>query len=175
VKLNTRWTAAAVIAGVLTLAACSSDETLPDTVPATPTAEAAAPAQSATPSPTPLSNEQAGARYLELVGAPNALTEQWNSAISASDWTTVRTLAQSYADANRTFADGLMAAEWPPAAQPAVDGLVAELAAEISGFVQIAGSTTDDETVAALNTFPARGSSAQQLRMILGLENVPAG
>jgi hypothetical protein len=173
-KLNHHWTAIAVTVGALALAGCSSDETLPETAPATSEA-APAPVESAAPAPTPISKEQAGAQYLELVAPVNQLNGPWNDALAASDWAALRQQAQPYADALRAFADGLMAAEWPPEAQPSVDALVGELAAEITAFVQIAGTTTDAETVGAVNAFPAPGSSAQQLRMILGLENVPTG
>lgn len=174
-NITQRWTGTALVVGALTLMACTSEEPVPDVPPASPP-QAAAQTASATPTPTatPISKEQAGAQYLELVAAPNALSGQWNDAVNASDWATVRTLAQTYAETDRAFADALMAAEWPPEAQAAVDGLVAELAAEIVAFAQIAGTTADEATIVVLNTFPARGSSAQQLRMGLGLDNVPS-
>lgn len=174
-RVNNRWTATVGIAGVLVLSACSSDDSAAqETAPSTSSAAAAGPAETVTPTPTPtpISKEQAGAAYLEMVAPANALTAQWNDAVNASDWATVRTLAQTYADTDRAFADALMSAQWPPEAQSAVDGLVAELAGEIAAFAQIAGTSADDETIGALNTFPARGSSAQQLRMTLGLDNV---
>jgi hypothetical protein len=177
-KVRNRWTAVATTAAVLALTACSSDEPAPEADPPAASTHATAaptPAPTPTPSPTPISKEQAGAAYLALVAPVNALVTPWNDAIAASDWASLRAQAQPYADANRAFADGLMAAEWPPEAQGAVDGLVAELAADISAFVQVAGTTADADTIATINAFPARGSSAQQLRMILGLENVPAG
>ncbi|MBB2921278.1 hypothetical protein [Cellulomonas cellasea] len=130
---------------------------------------------SASPTPTAITREEAGARYLELVAPVNAGIEAWNAAAAASDYATMRAMAGERAASYRSFADGLIAAEWPPEAEAAVDRLVSELAGDVGVFVQVGTSTTDAETQQALALAAPPGSAAQELRMLLGLDNIPAG
>jgi hypothetical protein len=139
----------------------------------TPTAIAAAtPTPTPTPTPTDISAKDAGAKYLLLVAPSNAAAPAWNQAVKAADYATLRTLAPQRAADYRTFADGLVAADWPDAAQSTVDALVGELASQIPIYLGLAASTTDDEAIGYLNSF-ASTSSAQKLRILLGLGNVP--
>jgi len=150
---------------------------------APPTNEASvAPQASATTEPTPeastpveISIEDAGARYLELVAPSNELAPAWNSAWEANDWQSLKAQAGPFAEALRTFADGLRAAEWPAEAQSTVDALVGELATEIVYFLQVAAAEGDDEIAAAVSQMPESTGAAQTLRIMLGLENAPIG
>lgn len=141
------------------------------------TETSAPPSETATPTPTPvpITIEEAGSAYLALVAPSNALADQAQAAVDAEDWAQLRVVAAQLAAADRAFADGLLAAEWPPGAQSAVDSLVAELAGHIQGNLAVAASTTDEELSLAFEQFPTTGTSAQQLRMILGLDNVSVG
>lgn len=162
----------ATLAGALLLAACSAPAT--DDPPAVePTTQA--PPETPTPTPTPetLSMEEAGEVYLGLVAPGNAITDEMNAAIDAEDWATVRDAAGRQAVAQRELADALMATEWPTEIQPAVDALFAEIALQVPVYQAIANSTTDEELVAAFDSFPASSGAAQQIRTLLGLENVP--
>ncbi|MBO0900860.1 hypothetical protein J1G43_12890 [Cellulomonas sp. zg-ZUI22] len=134
-----------------------------------------APTPTPSPTPTVMSKEQAGAKYLELVAPSNALVAPFNAALEADDVATVRTLCAQSATAYRGFADGLIAAQWPAEVQPAVDRLVTDLAGEISAFATAGASETDDQLWAALNARPAPSGAGQEIRMLLGLGNVPAG
>jgi hypothetical protein len=174
--MTTRFTAAlAVGALLLAVGGCSSS---------TPDAAASAPAATEsttlveptpTPTPTPISREAAGAQYLALVEPVNALVAPWTAAADAGDYATMRTLAAELATQYRTFADALIAAEWPAEAQPAVDELVTELASDIQLNLQVAASTTDVEIDNLFASSPPNGGAAQKLRMLLGIDNVPVG
>lgn len=164
---------------VLLLAGCADSSTEESPEPAAPSSPVASespePVSEPTPTPTEVSIEDAGARYLELVEPVNALVTPWNQSWEASDWQGLKVQAAPYADALRTFADGLRSSEWPPEAQPAVDTLVSELAAEIVVFLQVSVAEGDDAIATAVSQMPAPSGTAQQLRIILGLDNVPVG
>lgn len=170
--MNTARITTTLVAGLL-LAGCSAPADEPE-APATETTTQA-PAETPTPTPTPetLSMEEAGAVYLELVAPGNAITDEMNAAIDAEDWAAVREAAGRQAVAQRELADALIATEWPAEIQPAVDTLFAEIATQVPVYQAIANSTTDEELVAAFDTFPASSGAAQQIRTLLGLDSVP--
>lgn len=165
----------------LTLAACAGGEDASEAAPAATASPVAvettrpAPTPTASPTPAAMSKEEAGAKYLELVAPSNALVEPFNAAAAANDTAQVRALSAQQAEAYRAFADGLVAAQWPPEVQGAVDRLVTALAGDIAAFATAGASETDDQLWAALNARPAPSSAGQEIRILLGLENVPAG
>lgn len=170
-----RRSAVSLVVAVLALAGCAAtpQPASMGSTSGTPTAIAAA-TPTPTPTPTDISAKDAGAKYLLLVAPSNAAVPAWNQAVKAADYATLRTLAPQQAADYRTFADGLVAADWPDAAQSTVDDLVGELASQIPIYLGLAASTTDDEAIGYLNSFPST-SSAQKLRILLGLGNVPIG
>ncbi|WP_432457947.1 hypothetical protein [Cellulomonas iranensis] len=125
------------------------------------------------PSPTPMTIEEAGAKYLELVAAPNSKVAEFNEAHQAGDTARLRVMCAETGTLYRSFADGLLAANWPEEAQSTVDKLVSQLATEIAVYTRAGATSTDDELWAALAEMPERQAYGQELRMILGLENVP--
>lgn len=135
-----------------------------DTAQPTPTAP--------TPTPAPITAEAAGEQYLALVEPYNAAINAVALAVEADDMAALRAASGEYAAAARTFADGLVAAEWPPEAQPLVDRMVGELAQRIPPAISLAQTGTDEETRIALATLPDVASSSQELRIILGLDDV---
>jgi len=137
---------------------------------------AAAPSETAAPTPTsvPITVEEASASYLALAEHANAVGDVFNAAVDSDDMAQMRTAATANADALRTFVDGLVASEWPPEVQPAIDKLVSETAAEIPLWASVGASATDDDFWWTLNQIPAT-NSAQEVRVLLGLENVPVG
>lgn len=127
-----------------------------------------------TPTPEPITREQAGENYLALAEAANAAAGVVNAPLEAGDVLAAREASTGTADALRAFADGLLAAEWPPEVQPAIDKLVAETAAEIPIWLQAAATTTDADFWNEISKLAPTGS-AQEVRILLGLENVPVG
>lgn len=150
----------------------SSDVTQTDaaqTSPAAPTTAPASPSPTPTPTPTEISRDAAGAQYLTLVEPANAACATFSDAVGSD---AIRAAAQACADALRTFADGLVAAQWPADTQSTVNDLVAAVSSEIAGLVRVAGSQSDDDLTGALATLVSDNSSAQHLRILLGLDNV---
>lgn len=162
---------AAVMGAVLLVAGCSGGEA-PAGVASTPAVEEPAPVES-TPTPTEISIEEAGAQYLALAEPYNAALPAVKESFGANDLPAARIAAGQLAAAGRAFADGLVGAEWPASAQETVDAVVAEVAAEIPVYLAIAASTDDQQTIDLTYTLPPQQGSAQKLRILLGLPDVP--
>ncbi|KRC37484.1 hypothetical protein [Oerskovia sp. Root22] len=171
--MTTRTGAIAAMIGVsLMLAGCSGGaEPEVASTPTDVTAESA-PAEPE-PTPTEISIEEAGAQYLALVEPYNAALPAVVASFEANDLPAARIAAGDLAAAGRAFADGLVAAEWPASAQPAVDGVVAELAAELPIYLAIAASTEDQKTIDLTYQIPEQQGNGQKLRILLGLPDVP--
>ena len=165
---------------LLTLGGCagSSADPSPTSTTAVTASQGVEPAAEetgvATPTPTPITLEEAGASYLALAEHANAVGDVFNAAVDSDDMAQMRTAATANADALRTFVDGLVASEWPPEVQPAIDKLISETAAEVPLWASVGASATDDDFWWTLNQIPAT-NSAQEVRVLLGLENVPVG
>lgn len=170
--MNTRTAAMAAALGVALLVAGCSGGASPAEAPSASPVETTAAVEPA-PTPTEISAEDAGAQYLALVEPYNAALPAVTSSFEANDLPAARVAAGGLAAAGRAFADGLVAAEWPASAQPAVDGLVAELAAELPIYLAIAASTEDQETIDLTYQIPEQQGSGQKLRILLGLPDVP--
>ncbi|MFF2621266.1 hypothetical protein [Oerskovia jenensis] len=124
------------------------------------------------PTPTEISTEDAGAQYLALADKFNVAAGAWYT-VDPNDFAAVRAVAAQVAEADRAFADGLVASEWPAEVQPTVDALVGEIAAETPIFLQIAASTTDQQLIDLRNQLPEQQGNGQKLRILLGLPDVP--
>ncbi|KZM34512.1 hypothetical protein [Oerskovia enterophila] len=124
------------------------------------------------PTPTEISTEDAGAQYLALVEPFNVVAGTW-STVDQNDYAAIRAAAAEVAASQRTFADGLVASEWPASVQPTIDALVSELATETPIFLQIASSTTDQQLIDLTYAIPAQQGNGQKLRILLGLPDVP--
>jgi len=166
---------------VLALVGCSSDEQSAESASApinasTTVAATAAPEATAevTPEPTPtaMSIEEAGDYYLEHVAVANAAISAINDAyMSGAPDAEVRALAAECVEADRAFADALVAADWPETVQSTVDALIGELADGIQAFQNISESTTHEGLVAAWNSFPESPGNGQKIRILLGIPN----
>lgn len=178
--MNARLATAAVAAAIL-LVGCSTSN-----VETTPTAEQTpSPVAHATPdsspAPTPEvaepTKEEAAQQYLDLVQPVNDVIggnqDAWNKAFDANDWQQMSALAAASLDAERAFADGLIDASWPEDVAPLVDKMVSQTATEMAWYAGLANATTETDF---WNAFGAGGdfdrSSAQELRIRLGLDNV---
>ncbi len=131
------------------------------------------PEQVASPTPTAPSRDEAAARYLELASASNEVLVGLSDAFQAEDLPELRKQATLYADALRTFCDGLIAYAWPDDVQPAVDALIADVSDNVVMLRSLATTTSEDETWAVWNTYTPTGSPQQEVRTRLGLDDVP--
>jgi hypothetical protein len=171
------------VALLMATAGCSSaaqDGARPESPAAEPTSEkppvttTAAPTPSETPTPAAMTIEEAGAKYLELVAPSNDLVDDWKTAYDAHDTAAIRRVCADRAAADRAFADAMVAASWPASVQATVDDLLGEVAASIPVYLQIAASTDEDDTWDLVYYgFPESQGSAQKLRILLGLPDVP--
>lgn len=172
---------AACLSGVLLLAGCggASDSpsdtatvaaSQPTTAEVTPSAE---PVPTSTPTPEPISREEAGANYVALADAVNAQGSLINPLLESGDVAGARVAATDTANALRAFVDGLIANEWPAEVQPAIDKLISETSAEIPIWLSAAATTTDEDFWAQIYTLPSAPGSANEVRILLGLDNVP--
>lgn len=181
------WT---LLAGVLTIAACSaaqpssnSAETADPAAPemSDPSSTSASPSTTAPESTTTVPPVKDPAqRYLELVGPQNCLAARIDEAAQRIDrlelasevWPAVQAellpLFGEYATAAVAFYEGLLAEEWPPEVQSDIDALVGELTA-VASEAQRLSEVDSLEQYLAFEFVPLSTNSAAIVRAKLGL------
>lgn len=90
------------------------------------------------------------ATYDALVFASNAAIDRWNAAAQVVDLAGIRRVSGELASLLVDFAAGVRELRWPAEAEPHARALVAGLALEVAWYRDVAATTDDAATVAAL-------------------------
>lgn len=173
-------TATAALLLALALAGCGGDEPAATGAPIAPVATPT----SAAPTPTVLSKEDAGRRYLALVELNNKAVQElaeYGEAVGGmpNDETLPRgkEIAARLADANRTWGQGLLSTQWPADVQPTARDLAANLASRQGPLRQMADAPTVADYLRALGAYNEASKAGQGLselmRQQLGLAERP--
>lgn len=128
-------------------------------------------AASAAPSPTDLTPEEAGERYLEMVRPYNTVLEQLETAINEGRPLDEQAgLAAATAGALRAEIEGLRATTWPADVQPHAVALADAAEQAVPLWEEASRATTQDALVAAVQAATAPGEDeAAKIRELLAL------
>lgn len=162
------------LALIVLLAACSSAAPVAPGAPVAATAATTATASAtmtATPTPTVWTKAEAAAQYLAIVKAPNDARAALKAQLDAhpKDAKPLPDMCQALANSLKGFIDALAAGRWPTDARPAVDDVMASVAADMNSAIQCARGKTIADFNAAWATADPKPGSAQVLRAKLGL------
>lgn len=191
---------AAALAALLGLAACGEGEPAASGVttvqvapsetsvmaeapsaPATVSVEPSlAPSTDATPPPLPpppapvgMTKEEAGARYLEIVGPRNdASCAIVDYEFTEENLPAIKQVAGTAAVATRIFGERLVATDWPSDVQPVIDEIVVTVSGEIDYYRSLEAADSIDQVAEIdANFFASEAASnpGQHLRLLLGL------
>ena len=123
-----------------------------------------------------ISKEDAGNQYLRLVQPSNDLGDRAREVCGAADYQACQEATRALMDSYREFADGLTNSSWPSDAQPAVEGLITDLASDIIALSAVINQNSEEsfwyQRQAWLDS--VNQSNAQTIRVKLGLPNVPS-
>lgn len=152
---------------MLVLAGCTSG----GTVVSSPSSSSSASSVKPTPTPTVMTNDEAGAKYLSIVCPGNKAGIALDAAFKSGDIAQITAAAASARDIYQTSALALADTKilWP-------EGIAAELKklsdaqfARVSFADQVSKATTLDEATSVIYVSDDSGAVAQKIRAQLGL------